>query len=143
MRRAITGHPSSPPGSSLVTPRWRRGRERGSEHSSHGAAGPPAPSRLPGPSWAVGDAYRPLAGAGGTGRDVRLLVSRRGEIAEEKAEPRDNQVGTVSFLPREPWAAVGRSALEGSSPSTGKAHLPGECPSLPPTPRHAGLDSPG
>ena len=110
---------------------------------------PPAPRPLPGgesqPFWVVGEADRPLADAGGTGRGVGLLVSRKGVMAEEKAEqPLENQAGTVSvsLLPREPRAAVGRSALEGGretptglltqhweSPPPG-----GEHPSLPPAP---------
>ena len=74
-------------------------------------------------------------------------------IAEEKAEqPLETQAGTasVSLLPREPRAAVGRSALEdGQETPTGlltqhwESPPPGgERPSLPPAPRHA-LDSPG
>ena len=117
------------------------GWERGSEHASHWAAGPtpgtPAPPRRRKPVLrVVGEADRPLAGAGGTGRDAGLLVSRKGVIAEEKAEqPLENQAGTasVSLLLREPWAAVaarpwrarGRHP-QGSSPRTGKARLPGD-----------------
>ena len=72
-------------------------------------------------------------------------------ITEEKAEqPPENQAGTasVSLLPRDPWAAVatwpwrarGRHP-QGSSPSTGKAHLPGDSAHHYPLPqtRRAGL----
>lgn len=120
---------------------------------------PPAPRPLPGGGLILlgggrGRA-RALAGAGGTGRDVGLLVSRKGVMAEEKAEQAlETQAGTVSssLLPRGALGCCGHSlALEGgretptglSSPSTGKARLPGKRPSLHTAcPRHAGLDSP-
>ena len=126
------------------------GWERGSEHASHWAAGPtpgtPAPPRRRKPVLrVVGEADRPLAGAGGTGRDAGLLVSRKGVIAEEKAEqPLENQAGTasVSLLLREPRAAVAALALEGARETPTGLLTPhwesppprGQCPSLPPTP---------
>ena len=74
---------------------------------------PPAPRPLPGgESQSCGwwerptDPWQVREGQGGM---AGLLVSRKGVIAEEKAEqPLENQAGTasVSLLLREPWAAV-------------------------------------
>ena len=110
---------------------------------------PPAPRPLPGgESQSCGwwerptDPWQVREGQGGM---AGLLVSRKGVIAEEKAEqPPENQAGTasVSLLLREPRAAVAALALEGARETPTGLLTPhwesppprGQRPSLPPAP---------
>ena len=119
---------------------------------------PPAPRPLPGgESQSCGwwerptDPWQVREGQGGM---AGLLVSRKGVIAEEKAEqPPENQAGTasVSLLLREPRAAVAALALEGARETPTGLLTPhwesppprGQCPSLPPTPDIVGLHCSG
>lgn len=115
---------------------------------------PPAPGPSPeakaSPAGWWEEADRPLAGAGGTGRDVGLLVSRKGGDGrgEGRAWPGDPGRDSVSQPPAaRPRAAVERSALEGRAGDTNRlltqhweSPPPGESVHHYPCPRHA-LDS--
>ena len=99
---------------------------------------PPAPRPLPGgesqPFWVVGEADRPLADAGGTGRGVGLLVSRKvSSIPPVPGLSRRISVENLGIIPDQ---LLFLPTYAQSGTKSHSDHVSSPSPSLPPACHH-------